>query len=113
MARIMTIASRPGTGVYAVFIAFIAAALCSGGLERSSAAGLARTASGRPDLSGVWMRPYVPDMTRNGRNQKGYADLPFTSAGLEDWKTYDAANGDYTGSCMPFGLTRSFNSPEP
>ena len=71
-----------------------------------------RLANGKPDLSGVWARPYVPDMTRNGRNQKG-ADLPFTPAGLEAWKSYDAANGDYTGSCLPFGMTRSFNSPYP
>ena len=29
------------------------------------------------------------------------------------WKAYDAANGDYTGSCLPFGLMRSMNSPDP
>jgi hypothetical protein len=52
-------------------------------------------------------------MTKNGRNQRGYAELLFTPAGLADWKSYDAANGDYTGSCMPFGLMRSFNAPYP
>jgi hypothetical protein len=72
-----------------------------------------RLPNGKPDLSAVWARPYVPDMTRNGRNQKGYPDLPFTAAGEEDWKKYDAANGDYTGSCMPFGMSRSINSPDP
>src|SRR3984957_2179143 len=73
-----------------------------------------RLPSGRPDLSGVWNPPYVPDMTRNGRRQQGYAEtpfspldspqarqslrnkgdfaeLPFTASGLENWKTYDAA----------------------
>jgi hypothetical protein len=69
--------------------------------------------SGKPDLNGVWDRPYVPDMTRNGRGQQGFADLPFTPSGLENWKSYDPANGDYTGSCMPFGLSRSINSPYP
>jgi hypothetical protein len=69
--------------------------------------------TGTPDLSGVWDRPYVPDMTRNGRGQTGFPELPFTPAGLADWTSYDAANGDYTGSCMPFGFTRSINSPYP
>jgi len=72
-----------------------------------------RLANGTPDLSGVWDRPYVPDMTRSGRNQTGASELPFSPAGLQDWKGYDAANGDYTGSCMPFGFTRSINSPYP
>ena len=75
-------------------------------------------------------------MSRNGRGQVGYAEppfspadtpakreemkkagnyaeLPFTPAGLEDWKTYDPTNGDYTGSCLPFGMSRSMNSPDP
>ncbi len=82
------------------------------------------------------MPPYVPDMTRSARDQQGYAEppfspsdtpqarqamyangnraeLPFTPAGLQDWSTYDAADGDYTGSCLPYGLTRSFNAPYP
>jgi hypothetical protein len=95
-----------------------------------------RLPSGRPDLSGVWNPPYVPDMTRNGRRQEGYAEtpfspldspqarqslrnkgdfaeLPFTASGLENWKTYDAANGDYSASCLPYGFSRSINSPYP
>ena len=70
-----------------------------------------RRGDGRPDLSGVWMPPYVPDMTVNRRDQRGYAEapfspddtpqarqatvreaatraeLPFTPAGLADWST--------------------------
>jgi len=95
-----------------------------------------RLADGTPDLRGVWMPPYVPDMTRNGRDQRGHAEppfapddtpqarqalyakgsraeLPFTPWGLEDWTSYDAADGDYTGSCFPMGLTRSMNAPYP
>jgi hypothetical protein len=75
-------------------------------------------------------------MTRSARDQQGYAEppfspadtpqtrqamyargnraeLPFTAWGLQDWSAYDAADGDYTGSCLPYGLTRSFNAPYP
>ena len=77
-----------------------------------------RTPAGRPDFSGVWEHPYVPDMSRtNPRNpavQKGPGDLPYTDAGRENVAAYDPAkNGDYTGMCMPFGLMRSMNSPYP
>lgn len=102
-----------------------------------------RMPNGKPDLQGVWDRPYVPDVTRDGRGQKGYAelpftpsdeqgvrddlrkrgeygDLPYTPAGLQAWKSYDVTSlndpsgpGDYTGSCFPFGLSRSMNSPYP
>jgi hypothetical protein len=64
-------------------------------------------------LNGVWQGPYVPDMTRTGRNQIGEPNLPFTPAGEKDWRSYDAANGDYTGACLPFGLSRSVNAPNP
>ena len=72
-----------------------------------------RTADGKPDLSGVWDPPYVPDMSKNGRNQTGAGELPFTPWGLSQWKSYDPSNGDYTGACLPFGLVRSINSPMP
>src|SRR5215468_9148058 len=62
-----------------------------------------RTALGKVDFSGVWAKPYVPDMTKDGRDQKGTAVLPFTPWGEAEWKKYDAANGDYTGACLPFG----------
>ena len=95
-----------------------------------------RRADGKPDLSGVWMPPYVPDMTVNRRDQRGYAEppfspddtpqarqalyakgnkaeLPLTASGLADWSAYDAATASYTGSCFPFGLQRSVNAPYP
>ena len=74
---------------------------------------LPRMADGKPDLSGVWSPPYVPDMTKTGRNQTGVGELPFTEWGLAQWKSYDAAEGDYTGACLPFGTVRSINSPMP
>ncbi len=55
-------------------------------------------------------------MTKTSRNgdQKGMAELPFTAWGENQWKTYNAeTSGDYTGACLPFGLVRSMNSPDP
>ena len=54
-----------------------------------------------------------PTCPRPTRTRSGTPELPFTEAGMKAWKAYDAANGDYTGSCLPFGLMRSMNSPDP
>jgi hypothetical protein len=77
-----------------------------------------RLPSGRPDFSGVWDHPYVPDMSRsNARNpalQTGAGDLPYTAAGKANIDAYNPErDGDYTGMCMPFGLMRSMNAPYP
>ena len=52
-------------------------------------------------------------MTRTARDQQGPGDLPYTPAGAEKFKTYDAGKFDYTGHCLPQGMTRSMNSPFP
>jgi len=99
-----------------------------------------RLANGKPDFSGLWANPYTADMAGRGvfdpmtrqplkfdrqgeplpdaraRATGGTAprafDLPFTEWGLKEWKEYDPVkNGDYAGSCLPFGLSRNINSP--
>src|SRR5678816_4313598 len=98
-----------------------------------------RLANGKPDLSGLWNNPYTPDMGRgvfdpatreplkfdrqgeslpdararaSGGNAPRQYDLPFTEWGLKEWKEYDPVkNGDYAGSCLPFGMSRNINSP--
>jgi hypothetical protein len=103
-----------------------------------AAAPAARLANGKPDLSGHWNNPYTPDMaapgtvldpaTRQPVAVSGAAlpdakassaggrprtvDLPYTEWGLARWKSYDPVNdGDYAGSCLPFGMPRNINSP--
>jgi hypothetical protein len=67
-----------------------------------------KTTWGKPDLNGIWQRPYVPDIERgNG------GPLQYTEWGKKQWESYDAEKGDYTGSCLPFGHARSMNSPDP
>jgi hypothetical protein len=97
-----------------------------------------RLRNGKPDLSGLWANVYTPDMavkgsvldprTRKPLTLSGAAlpdaksaaigagkrtlDLPYTEWGLRQWKAYDPVNdGDYAGSCMPFGMSRNINSP--
>jgi hypothetical protein len=76
-----------------------------------------RLPNGKPDFNGIWDHAYVPDMSLSARNaaqQKGAGPLPLTAAGIENIKSYDPEkDGDYTGMCMPYGLTRSFNGPFP
>jgi hypothetical protein len=120
-------------GLFALLLSIHASGQSPAGVTGEG--GPPRRADGKPDLSGVWSPPYVPDMTVNRRDQRGFAeapfspddppaqrqklyagnkrDLPFTPAGLADWAAYDAATGDYSGSCFPFGLMRSVNAPYP
>jgi len=92
-----------------------------------------RLANGKPDLSGHWANPYTPNMAAGVADpatkmpldfpHKGEAlpdakgarktyDLPYTDLGLKEWKAYDPEkNGDYAGTCLPFGMSRSINSP--
>jgi len=100
-------------------------------------AGPAPKLDGKPDFSGHWNNPYRPNMAGarganaldpvtlmpfdwphkgdplpDARGQAKTYDLPYTEAGLASWKAYEPEkNGDYAGSCLPFGMPRSLNSP--
>jgi hypothetical protein len=72
-----------------------------------------RLSNGKPDLNGVWQRLYVPDKAKNGPSQQRAGELPFTPEYARKFNEYDPAKFDYTGRCLPQGLTRSMNSPFP
>lgn len=98
-----------------------------------------RLSNGKPDLSGHWGEPYTnnmatgavdpttrmpltfarkgevlagtPESATGARGGRAF-DLPYTELGLKRWKEYDPVkNGDYAGSCLPFGMSRNINSP--
>jgi hypothetical protein len=79
------------------------------GLPKAVAGQIPRMPDGKPDLSGVWQRPFVADMSKNGRDQQGEPQLPFT-----DWaKQHLIEEFDYSAHCLPLGYTRGINSPMP
>jgi hypothetical protein len=110
-----------------------------GGAAAAPAAPTPRLANGKPDLSGHWNEPYTnnmaargsvldpktrmsitiarlgeafPDAPHDGGGRGKTYDLPYTELGLKHWKEYDPVkNGDYAGSCLPFGMSRNMNSP--
>jgi hypothetical protein len=55
---------------------------------------------------------FTETLANDGSGNKKTYDLPFTELGLKMWKEYDpVTDGDYAGSCMPFGMSRNINSP--
>ncbi len=73
-----------------------------------------RTPAGKVDFSGVWERPYVPDMTRDGKESERFrAAAPSRRGAKPNGKSTTPTQGDYAGACLPFGMTRSVDAPEP
>jgi hypothetical protein len=91
-----------------VFILATAAAALIGSAAGQTSA-IPRMPDGKPNFNGIWDHPYVPDVSKDGKEQKGAGALPFTPAGADNFKNYDVSKFDYTGHCLPFGLMRSMN----
>src|SRR5579863_6338541 len=108
--RVRRVAIASSYMVAMVFALLPAQAQPSGGSAPSAAAAteIPRLPDGHPDLNGVWQIPYTPDMSRALGGK-----LPFTARGEAEWKAFDVGKFDYTGHCLPPGLTRAINTPDP
>lgn len=76
-----------------------------------------RLSSGKPDLTGVWDRPYVRDITvpfdsPDGKSHAAVQDLPFTEWGMQQWEDHNPRN-DYAGACLPYGFPRAIVARHP
>jgi hypothetical protein len=71
-----------------------------------------RLPNGKPSLSGLWSTTRRADIT-DKRIPGFIAELPYTAWGKKQWDGYAAEKGDYAGSCLPFGFSRSIFGPHP
>ncbi len=72
-----------------------------------------RLPNGKPGMAGIWSTTRRADVTN--KSIPGYiAELPYTEWGKKEWDNYDPVrNGDYAGTCLPFGFSRSLYGPHP
>lgn len=94
--------------LFVVLLAVTGAAGWAQAPAAPAAKDIPRLHDGKPDLNGVWQIPYTPDMSRGLDG-----GLPFTDVGAADFEKYDPTEFDYTGHCLPPGLTRLVNTPNP
>jgi hypothetical protein len=72
-----------------------------------------RLPNGKPSMAGIWSQTRRADVT-DARIPGFIKELPYTEWGRKQWDNYNPArDGDYAGSCMPFGMSRSIYGPHP
>jgi hypothetical protein len=73
-----------------------------------------KLANGKTSIAGMWRHTRRANVT-DPKVQAGYVpELPFTAWGKRQWDNYDVVkHGDYAGSCMPFGWSRTLYGPHP
>lgn len=74
-----------------------------------------RLPNGKPSMTGFWQQVRRSDVT--DPRIPGYVEeLPYSEWGRAQWENYDRTDpeqGDYAGSCMPFGISRTVFGPWP
>jgi hypothetical protein len=76
-------------------------------LPAQTAASIPRTRDDKPDFTGFWNLPYVPNMAQGKE-----ADVPYTDLGRKAYEEHDAKD-DPTSKCWYPGVPRIMQSPYP
>jgi hypothetical protein len=113
-------------GVAAGLIGMTLAAAAGQTKTGAARGAIPRLQNGKPDMSGVWDKPRVMDMSKSnpgpgcgsgtlGCKQEGAGPLPFTAAGLAKYnrREEDINNFDPGVHCLPEGYVRSWGTTFP
>ena len=112
--------SSIATAVALATVLASAPAVAQSAAAKSQSSNIPRLADGKANFNGLWDRPRIVDVTRNGNTcgsgsqgckQEGSGELSYTAWGLEQWK--DEHKFDYAAYCQPWGYTRAWQTEYP